>query len=98
MSFCGFVLVFCCMFSLLFVAVITFSYLFIRRFVKVFSAFRVVHTPVTGVNGSCLFSSLAEVALESFLVCLFIKLLSLAVTFCYFRRSLNMVFRLPKVG
>src|SRR6266480_8117795 len=90
-SFCGSLLVFCCMFSLLFVAVAAFSCSFFRRFVEVSSTFRVVHTPVTGVNGSCLFSSLAEVTLESSLVCLFIKLLSLAVAFCYFRQSLNMV-------
>src|SRR6266487_2997065 len=96
MSFCGFSLVFCCMFSSLFVAFTAFSYSFFRRFVEVSSAFRVVHTPVTEVNGSCLSSSLAEVVLESSLVYLFIKLLSLAVTFCCFRRSLNMIFVFPK--
>ena len=57
-----------------------------------------LYTPVTRVNGSCLFSSLAEVALESSLVCLFIKLLSLAVAFCCFRRSLNMLFVFSKWG
>src|SRR5438876_11229283 len=99
MSFCGFSLVFCYMFFSLFVAVTTFSCSFFRKFKGVSSAFGEVHTLVTRVNGSCLFSSvLKEFAFESSLVCLFIKLLSLAVAFCCFRRSLNMIFVVPKWG